>query len=95
MPYQLSLITTDIRKKIVEAVKKEKIHNKERALVSADDQKKREYENGGKDSSTRKKKRYLTIDAVKEENKKLKIDVEMDEDVLSDESLGMFIDKKK
>lgn len=94
MPYQLSLITTEIRRKIVESVKQEKIHDKEKVLISDRESKNREYKNSEK-NTTKEKKRYLTVDAIKDNSEKLEVDVEMDEDVLNDKSLGMFIDKKE
>lgn len=92
MAYKLSLVTTDIRKRMAESVKEEKIHDKEKTYISTKEYKHKQQE---KYNPHTNKKRYLTIDAVKKENKKLKVDAEIDKDVLDDESLGIIIDQKK
>lgn len=94
MAYKLNLVTMDIRKRMVEYVKKYKIHDKEKTYLSTQDYKEEKQEMS-KEKSKRRKKRYLTIDAVKNENKRVNINAERDKDKLDEESLGIFIDKKK
>lgn len=94
MAYKLSLVTTDIRKRMVEAVDKEKVHDNEKTYISTKEYKDRQQDEYNSNTS-KSKKRYLTVNAVKEGNKRVKVEAEMDKSILDDSSLGIFIDKKK
>lgn len=94
MAFKLNLVTLDIRKRMVESVDNNKVHDNEKANIPTKDFKDKKQEMDNKESRKGKKK-FFTIDAVKNNGKRLDIEAEIDKDILNEESLGIFVDKKK
>ena len=94
MAFKLNLVTRDIRKRMVEAVDNNKVHNNEKTNIATKEFKDKKQEMNKKKYGKDKKK-FFTIDAIKNSSKRVDIDAEIDKDTLNGESLGMFVDKKK
>ena len=94
MAFKLNLVTLDIRKRMVESVDNNKVHDNEKTNISTKDFKDKKQERDSKESGKGKKK-FFTIDATKSNHKRVDIDAEIDKDILSEESLGIFVDRKK
>ncbi len=94
MAFKLNLITRDIRRRMVEAVDNNKVHDNEKANISTKKFKDKKQEMNKKEYKKIKKK-FFTIDAIKNNSKKVGINAEIDKDILSGESVGIFVDKKK
>ena len=95
MEFKLNKIDTDIRKKMQEERKSDKIHSGNSITVKRDlkddkDTKDKKYE-----LEKRKEKKYLTIDGIKDEKEKVAIEVEKLENMDEENSKGRILDAKK
>ena len=95
MEFKLNKIDTDIRKKIDEERKESKVHSGKAINVNKDlygDSK--NYINNKKEESSMKK-RFIIIDGIKYNKNEFKVDVEKDEKLSVQNSLGSILDRKK
>lgn len=94
MEFKLNKIDTDIRKKIDEERKESKVHSGKAINVNKelhDDSK--NYINN-KEEELSKKKRFI-IDGIKYNKNEIKVDVEKDEKLSIQNSIGRILDTKK
>ena len=94
MEFKLNKIDTDIRKKIQEEIKEDKVHSGKSINIKKDikDERHEEIKNLDEEES---EKRYLTIDGVKYNNKNISVKVEKIEKINNENSKGRILDKKK
>ena len=94
MEFKLNKIDTDIRKKMQEETKEDKVHSGKSISVKKDIKDERHEEIKGSNEEERKK-RYITIDGVRYNNKNIRINVEKLENINDENSKGRMLDKKK
>lgn len=94
MEFKLNKIDTDIRKKMQEETKEDKVHSGKSISVKKDIKDERHEEAKSFDENERKK-RYITIDGVRYSNKNISINVEKLEEINDENSKGRILDKKK
>ena len=94
MEFKLNKIDTDIRKKMQEEIKEDKVHSGKSINVTKDlKDEKNEYINL-EETKEDSEKRYITIDGVRD-NKNISIKVEKVEKITDENSKGRILDKKK
>lgn len=93
MEFKLNKIDTDIRKKIQEELKEDKVHSGKGISIKKDikDEKHEEIKNENQEEE----KKYITIDGVKYSDKNISIEVEKLEEMTEENSKGRVLDKKK
>ena len=94
MEFKLNKIDTDIRKKMQEEIKEDKVHSGKSINIKKDikDERHEEMKNLDEEES---EKRYLTIDGVRYNNKNISVKVEKVEKINDENSKGRILDKKK
>ena len=94
MEFKLNKIDTDIRKKMQEEIKEDKVHSGKSISVKKDikDERHEEIKNLDEEES---EKRYITIDGVRYNNKNISVKVEKVEEINNENSKGRILDKKK
>lgn len=97
MEFKLNKIDTDIRDKIYESTKADKIHGtKEKngidKLKDYDEQKEKSNE---KQKRRNSEKKYITIDGIKYDSAKVNIEAEKIETINEENSKGRILDAKK
>ncbi|MDR3593980.1 hypothetical protein [Clostridium sp.] len=94
MEFKLNKIDTDIRKKMQEEIKEDKVHSGKSINIKKDikDERHEEIKNLDEEESG---KRYITIDGVKYNNRNISIKVEKVEEIHNENSKGRILDKKK
>ena len=94
MEFKLNKIDTDIRKKMQEEIKEDKVHSGKGINVTKDlkDEKHEERQNTDEEEN---EKRYITIDGVRHNNRNISIKVEKVEEINYENSKGRILDSKK
>lgn len=94
MEFKLNKIDTDIRKKMQEEIKEDKVHSGKGISVKKDikDEKHENEENLNKEEY---EKRYITIDGIKYNHKNIDIKAEKIEKINEDNSKGRILDTTK
>jgi hypothetical protein len=94
LEFKLNKIDTDIRKKMQEEIKEDKVHSGKSISIKKDikDERHEEIKNLDEEES---EKRYITIDGVKYNNKNISVKVEKIEEINNENSKGRILDKKK
>lgn len=94
MEFKLNKIDTDIRKKMQEETKEDKVHSGKSINIKKDikDEKQEQLKKNNQDEND---KRYITIDGVKYNNKNLSIKAEKVEEITDENSKGRVFDKKR
>jgi len=94
LEFKLNKIDTDIRKKMQEEIKEDKVHSGKSISVKKDikDERHEEIKNLDEEES---EKRYITIDGVRYNNKNISVKVEKVEEINNENSKGRILDKKK
>ena len=94
MEFKLNKIDTDIRKKMQEEIKEDKVHSGKSINIKKDikDERHEEIKNLDEEES---EKRYITIDGVRYNNKNISVKVEKVEEINNENSKGRILDKKK
>ncbi|MDU6036804.1 MAG: hypothetical protein E6Y83_00545 [Clostridium butyricum] len=96
MEYRLNKIDTDIRKKMQEETKSDKIHANEKINIKKD---LKEYDKDNmmdKDSELKnKQKKYVTIDGMKSTTYQFNVEAERLDTMSIDNSIGRILDMKK
>ena len=95
MEFKLNKIDTDIRNKMQEKIKDDKVHSGKEINVKQHlkDKGKNYYKNLENNNS--KEKRYLVVDGVKNTRENLSVEVEKLESINQENSTGRIIDAKK
>ena len=95
MEFKLNKIDTDIRNKMQEKIKDDKVHSGKEINVKQDlnDRGKGYYRKLERDNS--KEKRYLVVDGVRDTRENLSVEVEKIESVNQENSTGRILDTKK
>lgn len=94
MEFKLNKIDTDIRKKMQEEIKEDKIHSGKGINIKKDIKDER-HENIEVQDYGEHEKRYITIDGVKYNHKNIDINVEKVEKINEDNSKGRILDTTK
>ena len=94
MEFKLNKIDTDIRKKMQEEIKDDKIHSGKGISIKKDikDEKHDEMQ---KSTDKEFEKRYITIDGIKENHKNIDVKVEKVEKINEGNSKGRILDTAK
>lgn len=97
MEFKLNKIDTDIRKKMQEETKDDKVHSSESISVKKDlkDEKNEFYNEEQNLTKEESEKRYITIDGIRYSNKNINIKAEKVEKVNESNSKGRILDTKK
>lgn len=97
MEYRLNKIDTDIRKRMQEQIKSDKIHENKKTSIKKDlkeDDNKNKGENK-KDAKNQGDKRFYTIDGIKYEENVMEIEVEKEQLLDKENYKGIKLDVKK
>lgn len=94
MEFKLNKIDTDIRKKMQEDIKEDKVHSGKSISVKKDIKDER-HENIKDSSEYENEKRYITIDGMKYNNKNIDIKADKVEEINEETSKGRIIDTAK
>ncbi|OOP75159.1 hypothetical protein [Clostridium beijerinckii] len=93
MEFKLNKIDTDIRKKMQEETKEDKVHSGKGISIKKDiKDEKNDYE---KDLKEDNEKRFITIDGIKYNSKNVDIQVEKVEKINEENSKGRVLDTTK
>lgn len=94
MEFKLNKIDTDIRIKMQEEIKDDKVHSGKSISVKKDvkDEKSTQFK---EESIEENEKRFITIDGVKVSKKNISIEVEKVEEINYENLKGRILDKKK
>lgn len=93
MEFKLNKIDTDIRRKIDEQTKSDKVHSGKKINVNKD-LNERHSKNNSK-NEMENKRRYFTIDGVKYSKNEIQIEAEKNESIDIQNSMGRILDTKK
>lgn len=94
MEFKLNKIDTDIRKKMQEEIKEDRVHSSKSISVKKDIKDERHEERKGS-YEEENEKRYITIDGVKVNHKNIDIKVEKVEKINESNSKGRILDTTK
>lgn len=94
MEFKLNKIDTDIRKKMQEEIKEDKVHTSNSISVKKD-LKEEKSEQQERSISNENEKRFFTIDVVKSNNKNVNVNAEKIEKITEENSKGQILDKMK
>lgn len=94
MEFKLNKIDTDIRKKMQEETKEDKVHSGKSINIKKDIKDERHEEMPHSDGEETQK-RYITIDGVKDNHKNIDIKVEKLEEINESNSKGRILDTTK
>lgn len=97
MEFKLNKIDTDIRLKMQEEIKDDKVHSGKSIRVKKDikEEKSESNEQIKRDIIEEENKRYITIDGVKYNSKNINVKAEKVEEINYENSKGRILDKKK
>lgn len=95
MEFKLNKIDTDIRNKMQEKIKDDKVHSGKEINVKRDlkNKEKNYYRNLENDNS--KEKGYLVVDGIRNTRENLSVEVEKLENINQENSTGRILDTKK
>lgn len=95
LEFKLNKIDTDIRKKMQEEIKDNKVHSGKAINVKRDlkDEKNTNYK--GFEAKGNKEKKYITIASIKYDKEGLEVTVEKTENIDGENSKGRILDAKK
>ncbi|AOR22904.1 hypothetical protein [Clostridium taeniosporum] len=98
MEFRLNKVDTDLRDKLQEEIKIDKIHGNNHISIKKDlkeDENKHKKNKENEDEPKKYEKKYITIDGVKCNTKNLYINVEKVETLNNTNSKGRFLDIEK
>jgi hypothetical protein len=95
MEFIINKIDTDVRQRLQEETKSDKIHSGKGITVNRDlkDKEGQAYLKAPKNDS--KNKKYITVSGVKDVEEKIAVEVERTENIDEDNSRGRILDAKK
>lgn len=94
MEFKLNKIDTDIRKKMQEETKEDKVHSG-KSIDIKKDIKYEKKEEVKKNTDEKNERRYITIDGVLYSSDNISIRAEKVEEITNENSKGRILDKKK
>lgn len=92
MTIRINQVSVDIRENLNPEVKDDQVSRKAELLI--DNKMKKPFKNEENKKGGKEKKKYLTIDGIKN-NKNIEIEAVIEKEDLGDNSTGIFIDSKK
>lgn len=97
MEFKLNKIDTDIRDKIYESTKADKVHGtkEENGITKLKDYDEQKEKNNEKQKRRKNGKKYITIDGIKYDSAKVNIEAEKIETINEENSKGRILDAKK
>lgn len=97
MEFKLNKIDTDIREKIYESTKADKIHgaNEENEITKLKDYDEQKEKNNKKEPRKNKSKKCITIDGIKHDSITVDVHVEKIVTINEEDSKGRILDAKK
>ena len=97
MEFKLNKIDTDIRNKIYESTKADKVHGtkEENEITKLKDYDEQKEKNNEKQKRRNNGKKYITIDGIKYDSAKVNIEAEKIETINEENSKGRILDAKK
>ena len=95
MEFKLNKIDTDIRKKMQEEIKEDKVHSGKGINVTKDSKDEKNQYINIDETKEETERRYITIDGVRHNSKNISIKVEKVEEINYENSKGRILDKKK
>lgn len=97
MEFKLNKIDTDIRDKIYESTKSDKVHGtkEENGINKLKDYDEQKEKNDKKELRKNKSKKYITIDGIKHDNMTVDVQVEKIITINEEDSKGRILDAKK
>lgn len=97
MEFRLNKVDTDLRDKLKEEIKTDKIHGNNHISIKKDlkEDENKNNNNGNQDEKNKHLKRYIIIDGIKCNAKNLYINVEKVENLNETNSKGRFLDIEK
>lgn len=96
MEYRLNKIDTDIRKKMQEETKSDKIHANEKINIKKDLKEHDKYSMADNDHEDKNKQiRYVTIEGIKSTTHEFNVEAEKLDTLSIDNSSGRILDMKK
>ncbi|ALP89495.1 hypothetical protein HMPREF1084_02998 [Clostridium butyricum 60E.3] len=95
MEFKLNKIDTDIRKKIEEERKENKVHSGKAINVNKDFLEENDNNLNNKNEDSHKKKQFIIIDGIKYNKSEIKVNVEKSEKISIQNSVGRILDTKK
>jgi len=95
LEFKLNKIDTDIRKKMQEDIKEDKVHSGKGINIKQDLKDERSQYIKLDETKEENEKRYITIDGTKYNDKNISIKVEKVEEINYENSKGRILDKKK
>lgn len=93
--FKLNQIQMDIRGKLSEETKDDKVHKKDNTKVNNNKSTKPFVDEAEVETKEKKNKRFLTINGEKHSGKYIEVKVEKSQENIGELSSGMFIDKMK
>ncbi|WP_270215191.1 hypothetical protein [Clostridium butyricum] len=93
--FKLNKIDTDIRKKIEEERKENKVHSGKAINVNKDFLEENKNNLNNKNQEPRNKRKFIIIDGIKYNTSEIKVDVEKSEEISIQNSVGRVLDTKK
>lgn len=94
MEFKLNKIDTDIRKKMQEEIKEDKVHSGKGISIKKDIKDER-YRDVAESTDKEFEKRYITIDGIKDNHRNIDIKVEKVEKINESNSKGRILDTTK
>ncbi|WP_315070747.1 hypothetical protein [uncultured Clostridium sp.] len=97
MEFKLNKIDTDIRNKIKEETREEKVHSAKEINTKKDikDEKKQSDKESQNSTKEKQRKRYITIDGIRYSEKNININAEKLEELNYENAVGRVLDIKK
>ena len=95
MEFKLNKIDTDIRKKMQEEIKEDKVHSGKGINVTKNLKDEKDQYIELDETEEENEKRYITIDGVRHNNKNISIKVEKVEEMNYENSKGRILDSRK
>lgn len=97
MEFKLNKIDTDIREKIYESTKADKIHGRkeENGITKLKDYDEQKEKNNNKHKRRNLEKKHITIDGIKYDSAKVNIEAEKIGTINEENSKGRILDAKK
>lgn len=95
MEYRLNKIDTDIRKRMQEQIKSDKIHENKKVSIKKDLKEDENKEKNKKNAKNQGDKRFYTIDGIKYEENVMEIEVEKEQVLDKENYRGIKLDVKK
>ena len=95
MEFRLNKVDTDLRDKLQEEIKSDKIHGNNHISIKKDLKEEKNNDKEKPNENNKHLKKYITIDGIKLNAKSLYVNVEKVENLNEENSKGRFLDIEK